>query len=242
MVDIPKRRSRSDLIKRILLTLAFLMIAAYATGLIVEWRRLQTVKQLIADFQTLEVGKTTEAQLDALTRRFGGTGSKSGAELSEPPSYEIFVRPPLIQIGERFFPLPGRKLWLAIVFAETDRGLLKSSILTVGMIRRDGVQLESEVHLRKKSLLGWNEDQPYTVYQAHVTGPPTETLSAELLPTATAEERRKAYHFDLDCLSGWKSCDHVCSLMPDAWKDLPKDRRRIESNGGVPADAKECLP
>jgi hypothetical protein len=45
-------------------------------------------------------------------------------------------------------------------------------------------------------------------------------LETALTLTASAEERKRALHIDLSCLSQGRGCGEVCEVMPEAWKDF----------------------
>jgi hypothetical protein len=59
-------------------------------------------------------------------------------------------------------------------------------------------------------------------------------LSAAVTTLGSGEDHRRAFDFDLSCLSRFGGCKGVCELMPSAWLDYQKDA--TEKGLQIPAD------
>lgn len=208
---------------------------SYVAGYALEWRRAQISRSLIGELKRLEVGRTTEAQIRKLSDRYGGKYSSE-----KPGSYEFLVRSPCIMIANPARTLPGLRLWGLVVSLEVEHGYLSHLYLELGVSRSDGFEMDSSVRLTGSSLLGPPERVPYYVSEAHITGPPGESLVVHLGPTATAEEREKGFGFNFSCLTALRECRHVCDIMPSAWRDLSPRGRMTYEDGRPLDDYREC--
>jgi hypothetical protein len=117
---------------------------------------------------------------------------------------------------------------------------LSRAYFALSSFRSDGLELSGSARLTGSQPLAVPEGVSYYVYQAHVTGPATESLIAELSPAATPKELKKGFDFNFSCTTGFREFKHVCELIPTAWKDLPEDRRIHYSDGPDKVMDSEC--
>ena len=240
--DATSLKDSRGLNRRIILACAFILVIVYALDYSLEWQRCRLIKKLITDVQQLRVRLTSEDEIQALSRKYGGTYTSAGkqGDFDQPAYYLVAVRSPLLIIGEKFRALPGRRAWVAQAYLPVENGHLSRVYFDVGAFRSDGMALSASVRLTGSKPMAAPEGVSYYVYEAHVTGPPTESLNVELSPAATAEERRKGFNFNLSCMTGFRECRHVCEVMPTAWKDFPVERRLQYSDGREKVIDSEC--
>lgn len=53
-------------------------------------------------------------------------------------------------------------------------------------------------------------------------------LKSSLIPTSTATERQRAWHFEFTCLAQPSGCGETCEVMPDAWRDFYNKRGHFD--------------
>ena len=235
-------KDRHDLVRRIILACAFILVIVYALDYSIEWHRRRLIQELSTDVQRLRVSLTTEAEIQALSRKYGGTYTGAGkqGDFDQPAYYLLAVRSPLLIVGGNYHTLPGRRAWVAQAYLPVENGYLGRAYFDLGVFRSDGLELSASLRLTGSKPLAAPEGVSYYVHQAHVTGPPTESLIVELSSVATPEERRKGFDFNLSCMTGFRECRHVCEVMPTAWKDLLPERRLQYSDGSEREIDSEC--
>jgi hypothetical protein len=233
---------RRKSIGRIAAVCMVLVAVLYACLLALEWNRRQIVHKLSTDVERLRVSQTTEAEIQRLAQKYGGeySGPKNGADSSQPANYVVSVWNPGFYIGGVKRAFPGRRLWGAVAYLPVENGMLSEVHFGIGVHRADELALDASVVMTGRKPLAAPEGLSYFVHQAHVTGPPTESLIVELSSAATPEERRKGFDFNLACLTGFRECKHVCEVMPTAWKDLPLERRIQYGDGQEKVTDPEC--
>jgi hypothetical protein len=225
-----------------MLASAFILVIVYALDYAIEWRRCELVQELTVDVKRLRVGVTTEAEIQTLSQKYKGTYSKAAkhGDSEEPAHFSVAIWSPMVAVRQSYKTLPGRRVWGALAYLPIESGYLSRAYLAVGSLRSDGLELSASVRLAGSTPSAAPEGVSYYVYEAHVTGPPTESLNVELGPAATNVEYGKSFDFNLSCLTDLRECRHVCELMPTAWKDLPSERRIQYSDGRDKAMDSEC--
>ena len=231
-------KSRRGVVRRIIFAGALVFVIAYAIICSVEWRRRELAQELCADVQQLRVGTTTEAEVQRLSRKYNGTFTSSDSD--QPAHYLVSIWSPLLIVGQHYYVLPGRRTWGAQAYLPIENGHLSRAYYALSSFRSDGLELSGSARLTGSQPFAAPEGVSYYVHQAHVTGPPTESLIVELSPAATPQEHKKGFDFNFSCLTGFRECKHVCELMPTAWKDLPVDRRIQYSDGPDKMMDSEC--
>lgn len=233
---------RRSLIHRIILACVFIPATVYVLDYSLEWHRRRLIQELSADVQRLRVGLSTEAEIQALSRKYGGTypATEKQVNSDEPAHCLVAVWSPLLISKGQYHTLPGRRAWGAQAYLAVENGHLSMVYFDLGVFRSDGLDLSASVVLPGMKPLAAPEGVSYYVYQAIVTGPPTESLRVELSPSATPEERRKSFDFKLSCFTGFRECRHVCEVMPTAWKDLPPGKHIQYGEGREKVTESEC--
>jgi hypothetical protein len=174
-----------------------LVAVLYSCVLALERNRREIVHKLGTDVQQLRVGQTTEAEIQRLTQKYGGeyAGAKSGANSYQPANYVVSVWNPGFHIGDFKRAFPGRRLWGAVAYLQVENGLLAGVHFGIGVQRADGLALDASVVMTGSKPFAAPEGLAYFVHQAHVTGPPTESLIVELSPAATPPGAREGLRF-----------------------------------------------
>jgi hypothetical protein len=225
--------------------MVFLIGIVCAYGHALDWHRRQRSLDLIRDVEQLRVGQTSEAEIQRLSVKYGGHSVAQRLENPDnsfqPPYYLVSVQSPSVKLAESVHALPGQRLWGVSAYLPVENGYLSSITFDLGLFRADGLILNPEVVLSGNERLLAPDEVSYFVYQPVVSGPPTEMIKVELRPNATADERKKAFDFNFSCLTQFRECRHVCELMPNAWKDLPPERRTHYGDGREKVTDSECL-
>jgi hypothetical protein len=215
-------------LRQIMLGIGILVCLIYVFDYGIEWHRRMTLQHLVASVEALRVGHTTEAEVRELSERYRGRfvpAGEPGPQAQQPASYIISFSSPRLTIAASGHTLPGLRLWEVSLFLTVRKELLSEGYLRFLVIRSDGVVLAPLVSMAGQDPLLAPEGVTYFVTKLNVTGPPAEALHVELSPAATAEETRRAFNFNFSCLTAFRECRHICEVLPDAWKDLPPERR-----------------
>jgi len=184
---------------------------------------------LLADLRTIQVGRSTTQNVEAVVRLFPvePTGGSSSDCPGADRSYAIRVADDTVnRLG---FSLPalqrlGVRPWGAVALILLDHGRLCSAEYSVGA--STGVD---DQELRASTTIGSAGDpllggRPYNVSASLVRGH-LHLFRVVVAPSATEEQRRHAFDFDLSCVSSFRGCRAVCELMPSAWLDYLEERR-----------------
>ncbi len=192
--------------------------------------KIRKAERFIEDVEHLEIGVTSEEELRRFSIDHGGNIYPTAHR--EPPavgevdaSVWIWVLSPSLRFRDKVYSFPGfgQRQWATQAILDLRDGHLVRSVFGIAVRRSDGVELEAFVTLGTKPFIRYG--YPYHVYDAHVTGPPTEFLGVEIGPDASKDEKQRGLGFNFGCLNRLNECRHVCEVMPSAWKDLPLDRR-----------------
>lgn len=234
---------RLRLIRRVLVLSVVLVCSAYLGELCFMRYRCARAVRLIESVRKFKIGVTSSEEVRQLSERYGGEfhpAQSTNVPLTNAQSYVLTVWSPYVLIRGNALPMPGPglRIWGVMAMLYIEDGHLAEVHLMVAVRRSDGLDLSSNVEVRKNLMVG-PEGATYYVVEPHVTGPPTEALRAEVSPGASSEERRKAFDFNTNCLTSFRECRHVCEVSPGAWKDLGEHRLR-DGDGQEKAVDAEC--
>jgi hypothetical protein len=232
----------ADRLWQVTIGIVLLVCVVYVSVYGIEWRRRIEIQHLLADAQALRVGVTTADEVRELSQKYGGKFllPVSGATDAQASICNIFLSNPQLEIAREARVLPGRRLWDAVLVLAVRDGLLRRADLRFIIRRSDGFLLFAHTGLLEKGPPTPPEETSYLVTEPRLTGPAGEPLDVELRLGATAEERKKAFDFNLSCLTGLRECRHVCEVMPSAWRDLPLERRIHYDDGREKRVDEEC--
>jgi len=212
-----------------------LLFLIYACEYAVERHRRNVAERLIREIRRLEVGATTESEVNRLLDRFGEHLSVQKATSSSNPNESsalLGFSTPYLIIAREPRTLPGRRPWLINALLVVKDQRLSEVYISFLIKRSDGVFLDSVIDLGERDLT--SGERSYFVSEPHVTGPPSEALKVHLGQQATNTERSRGFDINFSCLTALRECRHVCDVMPDAWQDLIE---RYPSGRGKQADA-----
>ena len=80
-------------------------------------------------------------------------------------------------------------------------------------------KVSDSYHIARNDLIMTASDYPNKGY----------VLMASVLPHATTDERQRAWHFKLGCLTQPAGCKEICEVQPEAWKDFYLGRGRFDA-------------
>jgi hypothetical protein len=218
----PSWRSRLHrVLVRIAVGMFVLVCLTYVCECATEWRRRERLEALVQSIKTLQVGVTSDAEVRALSERYGGRFSPEGT-FTEPrtSTYSVGFSSPYIKGADGLHTLPGRRLWIAgVELVIRDRRLVRT-VVRFMVMRSDGCVLMSGVDVAGRGPSHPAERASYEVFEPHVTGNPNEGLKVLLSPEATTAERDKAFRLNFSCFTALRECRHPCDVLPEAWRGL----------------------
>jgi hypothetical protein len=231
---------------RVFAILGVIAISVYLAELVCVKLRYASAARLIDSVRALKMGVTTADEVRQLSERFGGTLyparlSSAGSLFDQSaPTYSLEVTSPLISFRNHHFngAGPGIRFWVVSAALSIKDGHLSEYSLGVLVKRSDDFDLRSYLSVADEIPID-PRGSSYLVNEAHVTGPPGEALLVRITPRASVAERRKAFDFDLRCLTAMRECRHVCQLSPSAWVDVG-DHRQYYEDGREKVTEAEC--
>lgn len=126
----------------------------------------------------------------------------------------------------------GIRPWWVYASFEVADGKLQASRTSVTELRRDRLRQYKELLPSGYNVTSydpskwWNSDRKFTVGFPHVTGGPLEVLSAEFVQTTDAPIQR-AFDIHMSCLTAVTGCDSFDELVPSAWADYQRLKKRL---------------
>jgi hypothetical protein len=216
--------------------LVFCLLLAYVVALGLSFRNRYKAEQMIRDLQALKVGETTAEEVRKLSEQHGGRifhVSKDEADSSFGPTYVFGYSSGVVRVGEfvQLLRAPFVRPWMVQANLDLYDERLVRWTLGILVFRSDDFNLSTSVSSEEHVRHAFSEDVSYWVYEAHVTGPPSQDVNVELAANATRVERRKAFDINMRCLTSLFECKQVCELIPSAWQDLPLERRLQYADG-----------
>jgi hypothetical protein len=198
-----------------------LILIALGTCLVyvVNLRTERRAQALLNDARTLELGKSTEADVRRILTRYGESeGHASGfCDPLHETSHMVDISNPYLNLmgGETRALRPfGNRFWHVSVFFVTSHGYVCAVLYRVQAALPHGVR---EVAIDLRYIDANHAGEPYGV---------SNYIYKDLLwtritvtPQATEEQRNHAFDFDLSCLTGHVGCQAGCEITPSAWID-----------------------
>jgi len=237
---------------KLLRTLASLLLVAVILPLAGIWylkrassERAGRIEALSHDVQSLRVGASTYQQARAIAERYGTArfendwGIRDCADgYFEKCVYQISIKSPVMNKWGRTMPLVSRlglRPWscYAHIFIN-DGKVAEYSFSTIfkskgGQWRGFGAEEYKSLSERavEASMSG-----SYLVSRNDIVITDERnglgfSLDSSLTPESSQEERRRAWHFELQCLAG-NGCNEICDVMPEAWRDFYINRGQLD--------------
>ena len=138
--------------------------------------------------------------------------------------WSLFKSPTMVAMGQRL----GLRPWVTVGDLEIKNGQVVAKIYGIWFYR-DHTYLEIEATAWEQRKLEVSMCSYYPLKRhpgyAFRNASNIRSFKALVSDPASAENRRNAFQFNLDCLTGWHKCDEFSELMPAAWADYEEDGR-----------------
>src|ERR1700727_695101 len=200
---------------------------------VLNLRAEKQARSLLNEIRDLTVGESTEIEIQNLVDKNGGEsgGIISGVCDLNAKSHSIMVTSPdLDWIGSKAAPLRpfGNRVWAVQIFLVTSKNRLcfKSYDVRVFLSRYNSL------HAEASTVQGFGNSDTSSYFTSAGTLK-SGYIRAVATTDATAEQRQRAFDFDLSCLMRFGGCRSRCELMPSAWADYV--RRAKENGWNIPA-------
>lgn len=220
------------------LTLSLSVLLAGIAIYFVNLRAEREAEALLRDAHTLEIGKSTEQDVQQIVDRYGGGKWGSANTLCSSANAgqaAVVTDGSLNWLGLKnaaFRPF-GNRYWSVETVFLTSKGHVCALLYFLRGLRADVVY---EVSVRVYHLQGISTPAytlpPYYVFTRIYKS--NLDFSVAFTTEATEIQRQHALDFDLSCLSRFGGCREGCEIMPSAWLDVKIDAK--ENGWAIPAD------
>jgi hypothetical protein len=206
----------------------------------IQFRNRSKAEMLLKEIQKIHVGESTAADVNRITQGYIDAGVLSSSSMCASADSSSSIRissDALNDLGTKFpkLRLVGLRPWGVVATFLLDRGKVCYFEYSLGTVPRSD---RNEMHLTVVSVPSMSSDNQakYEFYSARysVARGYIHNFTTQLYPEATADQRRRAFDFDLSCLTKLQGCKNPCEVMPSAWIDYQKDAK--EKDGEGPAD------
>lgn len=147
-----------------------------------------------------------------------GIGPCSGPH----PRYAIRIAPDMINRAVLAVPQLQRlgfHSWGVVSTIDVKDDVVCCFEQDVGFQRPDGHEIEAEAQMVPAQLRP--EDGKYSV-RSQLIRNYIHSLNASVLPSASNEEKSRAFDVNLTCLTSFRGCFYSCQLAPAVWEDLSR--------------------
>jgi hypothetical protein len=205
---------------------AALMLTVFLTVFAVNFTYRKKAESLLKDIRMLRAAQSTKADVEQIMSRHGGSPSQSYASFCTPidGAYDVWTGSQAINRLERDIPILSRfglRQWGTGATVVLRGGRVCYLHYGVGMEGPNGHwqwSVESNLMPDRKSDLSGVEQRRYEVEARDYKG--VRRLRSELTPEATDEERRRAFTYDLSCVTRFRGCRQPCEIAPLVWQDI----------------------
>jgi hypothetical protein len=206
-----------------------LVLIALAVCLVyvMNWRTERTAEAFLSDARALELGKSTDADVQRILARYGESGGHASGFCD--PLHETSR---MVDVSNSYLNLMGGKdralrpfgnrFWHVSVFFVTSRGYVCAVLYRLIAALPDGSR---EVAVD----VSYVESSSHSAYagEPHVV---SNYIYKDLLwtritvtPEASEEQREHAFDFDLSCFTGHVGCRAGCEIVPATWIDYQRN-------------------
>ncbi len=220
-------------LNRAVTAIAALAFAVILVGYAINFYTRHRAELLLHDLQALQVGASTAHDAMQIVSRYGGwrmpdpdpndrdvapwgIGPCSGPH----PRYAIRIAPDLINRAVAAVPQLqhlGFHAWGVASTIDLKEDVVCCFEQNIGFQRSDGHEIESEAQMVPVQLRP--EDERYSVH-SHLIRNSIHILNASVLPSASKEEKGRAFDVSLACVTSFRGCFYSCQLAPAVWKDV----------------------
>ncbi len=192
---------------------------------IVYFRNKLRAQALLNDVRTLRVGVSSSADVQRIVEKYGGIEYEGGSADPGCPmpdiSYYAGVTNLLLnRLGMRFpslwFVIRPRGAGTDFFVKDGKLCYLQYAVDTYPAPHQWRLTVSGTMVPRETVGFPYDHPMPYRSFEA---GGNHSILNAQATADASLEDRRKAFAFDLSCLSTFGGCHVACELLPSAWLD-----------------------
>jgi len=193
-------------------------------------------ESLLQDVRNLRVGASTEDDVQMIVKRYGhethqrfdfsgceGTVELHDIRLANTPANWFGLRYPFVRLG-------GVRFWQVDAFLATARDRVCHVGFRFQPLPRHGNEWLDVSATWPSGSRPAQENYGMSFLRIH----DGRQLRVYVWNGASEEERRRAFEFNLSCITTWSGCNAVCEVMPLAWHDYEKKARA--ENKPIPAD------
>jgi hypothetical protein len=221
------------LLRRTLPATLGLVLASVLIGHVENFQARKRAERLLRDLQTLSVGTSTAEDAMGIVTRYGGWKMNLNADphdvapwgigpCSGPhPRFGIRVAPDLVNRSVETVPLLrhlGFHIWGVAATVDVSDSKVSCISQNVGFERSDGHDLTAQAEMVPEFSPS-DESGTYRV-ESRFMRHHIHELTASVLPTASKEERNRAFRVELACATSFGGCFYTCQLAPLVWDDL----------------------
>lgn len=227
------------LLSRTLLAIFGLVLASILIGYVDNFQARKRAEHLLRDLQTLNVGTSTAEDAMRIITRYGGSemnlktdphdvapwgiGPCSGPH----PRFGIRVAPDLVNRSVDALPLLrylGFHIWGVAATVDVNDSKVLCVSQNVGFGRSDGHDIAAQAEMIPEFSPS-DESGAYRVH-SHFMRHHIHELTATVLPTASNEEKTRAFRVELACATSFGGCYYTCQLAPLVWDDLSQRSKK----------------
>jgi hypothetical protein len=218
----------------LVLIVAFLLI-----GFVINFLERRRAEHLVRDLKTLEVGVSSAQDAMQIVSRYDGwkmpdpdpndhdvapwgIGPCSGPH----PRYAIRVAPDSLNRAVSTVPQLqhfGFHIWGVSSTIDVKDGKVCCFAQYVGFQRSDGQDIETQSEMAPEH--SEREVGTYAVHQ-HFIRNYIHNLSASVLPSASKDEKSRAFKVEFACVTSLRGCFYGCQLAPAVWEDVSQRYKR----------------
>jgi hypothetical protein len=221
------------LLSRVLLAVFGLVLALVLIGYAVNFQTRKRAEHFIRGLQTLKVGTSTTQDTMRIVARYGGWEMNLNADPHDVapwgigpcagphPRFGMRVAPDLVNRSVYSVPLLrylGLHIWGVAGTVDVKDGKVLCILQNVGFGRSDG----HDITVQAQMVPEFSPSDEFETYEvrSHFIRHHIHELVASVLPTASNQEKSRAFRVELACATSFGGCFYACQLAPLAWNDL----------------------
>jgi hypothetical protein len=192
----------------------------------IQFRNRRRAEELLRAVRVIHVGESTAQDVRNATRGFVAVSVPAYSSVcpTADSSYTVAVANYTLNgLGMSFSALRriGLEPWGVVTEFLFAQGRVCDFYYTLGLLRPNEWK-QLKIGVEAPPTTPGVKAEPY--YPHYVTGK-IINFTTFIYPDATAEQRRRAFDFDLSCLTRIGGCTNVCEIIPSAWPDYVEKAR-----------------
>lgn len=224
---------------RTLLAILGLVFAFVLVGHVYSFHARKRAEHLLRDLQTLNVGTSDKEDAMRIITRYGGwemeptPDPRDIAPWGIPPwsgphrRFGIRVAPDALNRSVDALPLLrylGFHVWGVTATIDVKDGKVLYVSQDVGFERSDGHEITTRATMLPEFSSSYDSGT-YSVH-SHFIRHYIHQLTASVLPTASKDEKSRAFRVELACATSFGGCYYTCELAPLVWDDLSQRSKK----------------